>query len=74
MAFQPLDLESIFTFHPATDETGPAHAAVRGICMEAAYSLQALTPQCPEQTLAIRAIQEAMHMANSAIAQHGVPK
>lgn len=73
MAFQPLDLESIFSFHPATPETGPAHEAVRETCLYTAINIRNLTPACPEQTLAIRALQEAMMWANSAIAQNGVP-
>lgn len=73
MAFQPLDLDSIFSYHPATDKTGPVHDAVRQSCKGLAEHLTVLTPSCPEQTLAIRSIQEAMMWANSAIAQNGAP-
>lgn len=69
----PHDLiESIFTYHPATDQaTMLHHEAVRDACKFAAHEIVNLTPTCPEQTLALRALQQAMMWANSAIAQFG---
>jgi len=67
-----LDLDSIFDYHPAdTDDKMVAHANVRFECRVVAERFLQLAPECPERTLAIRHLQEAMHMANSAIAQHG---
>jgi len=70
MAF--FDIDSIFTYHPAdTDELRTVHAAVRDVCKFAATDLLSITPQCAEQTLMIRHLQQAMMFANSAIAQFG---
>lgn len=67
-----LDIDQVFAFHPATEKTGPVHDEVRRVCREAAHELEALTPPSPEQTLALRKLQEAMMHANAAVAIHGV--
>lgn len=64
---------SAFSFHPATPDTGPRHDQVRELLRTTARDLAELIPNCPEATKAIGALQEAMHWANSAVAQYGVP-
>lgn len=67
------ELDRRFNFHPATDVTGPLHDAVRETCRAAAHDLLKLTPPSPEQTTALRKLQEAMMFANAAIACHAAP-
>lgn len=70
-----LNIDSIFSFHPAnSDETKAAHEAVRQDVRHVAELWQENIPSCPERTLAIRHLQQAMMFANSAIAQNGVRK
>lgn len=65
------DIEKIFSFHPpANDDIKDQHEAVREACKTAAKQILLLTPVCPEQTTAIRKLQEAMMFANAAIAIH----
>lgn len=67
-----LDIEEIFSHHPPRDESvQSAHDRVRSEVKLVAYMFKAELPTCPEKTLAIRKLQEAMMYANSAIAQHG---
>lgn len=70
MAFG-LDIDEVFSFHPATPETGPIHDQIREICRSTAKDLDILMPECPEATLAIRKLQETMMFANAAVAIHG---
>lgn len=66
-----LDLESIFSHHPPSDNSvAELHADVRLECKHLAYSFKEALPDSPEKTLAIRKLQEAMMYANSAIAQY----
>lgn len=68
-----IDTAKVFGFHPATAETGPAHDAVRRLTKLVADTYLDWLPKCPETTIAIRDLQNAMMHANSAIAQHGIP-
>lgn len=66
-----LDITKIFTYHPAHDQdTVDAHDAVRDKVRSVALWMDQNVPDCPEKTLAIRHLQYAMMMANSAIAQN----
>lgn len=68
-----LDIESIFSYHPAnSNEVAMAHQRIRFDVKSVAHNWNHELPDCPEKTLAIRKLQEAMMYANSAIAQHGV--
>lgn len=65
------DIDNIFSFHPPKNEdVAAAHEQVREGCRELAQDLKALCPDSPEQTTAIRKLQEAMMYANAAIALH----
>ena len=67
-------VDDIFTFHPpASEAVASAHDNVRLTIRNAAHEILNLTPVCPEQTTAIRKLQEAMMHANAAIAINGVP-
>jgi hypothetical protein len=63
-------LANRFGFHPATEDTGPRHDAVRRLALQFSKDLRDLTPCCPEQSLAINAVDLAMMLANAAIARH----
>ena len=62
------DLANRFAYHPATGVTGPQHAEVRERCYELAVWLDQNTPPGRHQSLALTAVEEAMHWANAAIA------
>lgn len=68
-----LDIESIFSYHPATSvHVQHFHETVRSEVKAVAQIFMEDLPDCPEKTIAIRKLQEAMMFANSAIAQHAV--
>lgn len=70
--FIPLELDSMFTHHAPKDVLDiAAHEGIRGDVREVAHAWNDILPSCPEAQLAIRALQQAMMYANSAIAQHG---
>jgi hypothetical protein len=64
----PDDLKNRFSFHPATDITGPQHEEVRDRCYALALWLSENTPVGRHQALALTSIEEAMHWGNAAIA------
>jgi hypothetical protein len=68
------ELKRRFAYHPPQDDAKrEAHEAVRDTCREAANHIIELTgPPCPEQTLAIRKMEEAMFWANAALARPNV--
>lgn len=71
----PDQVDDIFTFHPPTNDAEvSAHENVRLIMRNAAHEILSITPVCPEQTTAIRKLQEAMMFSNAAIAINGVPE
>lgn len=65
------DLESRFSFHPATPENdkGVTHDAVRIECKSLALRLNNLLPEGREKSLAITHLEEVMFWANAAIAR-----
>lgn len=64
------DIDNRFSFHPATDVTGPKHDSIRGECMALAYTLDALIPDSREKSLAITHLEEVMMWSNAAIARN----
>lgn len=64
------DILRIFTYHPATEVTGPLHDQIRNLLHDTAAQLVQLVPDCPERVLAVRALQQAMMFANAGIAIH----
>ncbi len=61
---------SDFTFHPATDITGPQHDKVREEFQRLAAFLVYNVPVGREQSLALTKLEEAMFWANAAIARN----
>lgn len=64
------DILNRFSFHPATETTGPQHDSVRGNCMELAMTLNANLPEGREKSLAITKLEEVMFWSNAAIARN----
>lgn len=73
MMFQkPTDeqLAHRFTHHPPVGNQAERYAAIRAKVLETAKFIVAETPCCREQTRALNALDEAMFLANAAIARH----
>ena len=68
------DLDTWFTYHPPrNDNEIAAYVTIRDAGRAFADVVLAGTPGCPDQTVAIRKIREAVMVANAAIACHGMP-
>lgn len=59
-----------FKHHKPTENAARAHHKIRDICLDAAWDISVTVPQCPETTLSIRKLEEAMFWANAAIARN----
>lgn len=70
------ELEHRFQFHPAdSDNKRAAHQGVRDACLEAADKCVELTgAPSPEQSLAVRKIEEGMMWFNAALARGDGPR
>lgn len=70
------ELAHRFQFHPAdSDNRKEAHQSVRDACLDAATKIvDATGAASPEQTLAVRKLEEAMFWANAAIARGDGPR
>lgn len=68
-----IDLEAIFTYHPPSGTQQARYVALRNIGKAFAEAIIEFTPASREQSLAITRVQEAVQMANAAIAIHEVP-
>lgn len=66
-------LEDIFTYHAPHGDQVERYQMIRAEGKRLARLILEQTPASPEQTLAIRGIQSAIHMANAAIAIHEAP-
>ena len=71
-------LDQWFAHHPpVSPEIVRAHETVRAECRRLAQVLSDLLPECPDKTVALRAVREAMYHANACIAVeqrlHGEP-
>lgn len=66
--FTPEKLHEMFVYHPPTPEAITLHDAVNSMCEGVAREFNERLPQSPETTLAIRALQDARHWANAAVA------
>lgn len=65
------DLLNRFTHHPITSgEQIEKYATIREQILETAILIRDLTPVSPEQSRAFNALDEAMFLANAAIARH----
>lgn len=63
-----LDINRLFTYHPPQGDQGLRYQELRTAAKAYAEKIVALTPESAEQTLAIRAVQQAAMLANAAIA------
>jgi hypothetical protein len=62
-------LDDWFGYHPpSSDEIRDAHEQVRAKCRELAGFLSDLLPECPDKTVALRAVRAVMYEANACIA------
>jgi len=63
-----LDLDNLFKYHAPKGDQVERYAKLRDAAKTFAEAIEELTPESPEQTLAIRKVHDAMMQANSAIA------
>lgn len=63
-----LNLDALFNYHKPTGTQPDRYARLRQAARAYADAITELTPQSPEQTLALRAVHLASMHANSAIA------
>ena len=68
---EPGVLEDIFTYKKPEGGQPAQYENVRKAGLAMAKAILNLTPKCPDQSVAIRAIREAVLWANSAIANQG---
>ncbi len=62
-------LDQWFAYHPpATPDISVAHETVRAACRQLAQVFSDLLPECPDKTVALRKVREAMFEANATIA------
>lgn len=64
-------LEHRYIHHPPVGDQGERYGSVRSKILETAKHIRDLTPCCPEQSLALNALDSAMFLANAAIARNG---
>jgi hypothetical protein len=58
-----------FSYHPpSTPEIAHAHEKVRDACHDLAQVFSNLLPECPDKTVALWKVREAMFEANACIA------
>lgn len=72
MFSKPTDeqLANRFMHHPPKGDQAKRYAAIRHQVLETAKLVRDLTPRSPEQTRAFNALEEAMMLANAAIARN----
>lgn len=63
-------LEHRYIHHPPKGDQIERYAAIRKEICEVAKSIVRMTPCCSEQTRALNALDEAMMLANAAIARN----
>lgn len=63
-------LSQRYTYHPPKDDQPKRYEIVRAAILDAAKIIVDLTPCSPEQTRALNALDEAMFLANAAIARN----
>jgi len=68
-----IDLNNIFTYHAPFGNQAERYEKLRAQVKFLAMIVLELTPECAEQTIAIRKLQEAVMFANAAIAINEKP-
>lgn len=66
-------LENSFTYHPPQPDQIPRYENLRSQALLLAIIIKENTPRSPEQTLAIRKLEEAIMWANKSIACGEIP-
>lgn len=66
-----LNLEHIFSYHKPTADQLPKYERLREAAKEFAKAIVECTPECADQSAAIRHVREAVMTANAAIALDG---
>lgn len=69
-----LDLENRFTYHPPQPGQAERYEQIRAGGLALARLLAELCPSSPELTRAVNAVDEAVMLANAAIARHDQPE
>lgn len=70
-----LDVDKMFARHHMDDHQSTNSVTIRQECLELARTIERLTPGGPNQTIAIRHIEDALMRANKAIVEDKfVPK
>ena len=70
------EINELFKYHAPNSEQVRCYEAIRNAAKELAAVILVNTPECADQSAAIRKLREAVFTANSAIALHpkgGVP-
>lgn len=65
------DLEQLFTYHASDDEQKQHYEAIRHAAKNFARVILHHTPKSPDQSVAIRAVREAVAWANASVALKG---
>ncbi|RDG37972.1 Acb2/Tad1 domain-containing protein [Streptomyces corynorhini] len=65
-----LDLENRFTYHPPVGDQDESYEQIRAGGLALAQLLADLCPSSPELTRAVNAVDEAVMLANAAVARH----
>lgn len=65
------DLDEIFTYHAPTEVDVKRYEAIRESGRLLARTIIENSPQCADQTMAIRTVREAVAWANAAVALKG---
>ena len=64
------ELDNLFAYHPPKGDQVDRYQKLRDSAKEFAAVILDLTPTCPDQTVAVRKVREAVMTANAAIAIH----
>jgi hypothetical protein len=64
-------LANWFTYHPPTDADVLRYSRIRKAALDLALEICECTPECADQTAAVRKVREAVMTANAAIACGG---
>lgn len=65
------DLDHIFRYHEATPEKVDQYQRIRGAAKEFCRVILENSPTCPDQSVAVRLVRDAVMSANAAIALDG---
>ena len=66
-----MDIDNIFSYHAPEPDQVPKYYALRTAAKVFAQVIVSNTPACPDQTVAIRKVREAVMTANAAVALKG---